>query len=117
MEAYKNDFNDRYESGELLSENNIGINDSTRYFTDNGRVVYGGGGIIPDVFVPLDTQSLSETFLKLNRQIPNFTFRFVDKNKAQLEQMDIVQFINDLYLCIDIKLRSQVRTDLTTTNF
>lgn len=95
MEAYRNDFNERYESGELLSANNISIKDSTRYFTDNGRVVFGGGGIIPDVFVPLDTTLLQDDFLTLRPHIPAFSFILIEQQQASLEAMDLSTFVKN----------------------
>lgn len=74
-EQYDNDFMDRYYSGELLSEDNYSPEDSSEYLTDNGRVVYGGGGIWPDVFVPLDTILLSDDYIKLRQQITPFIFK------------------------------------------
>jgi carboxyl-terminal processing protease len=95
LDAYQNDFNDRYESGELLSENNISITDSTRYFTDNGRIVFGGGGIIPDVFVPIDTSVLDETFTRLNQYVANFSFKHVEQNQAAFASLSIETFVMD----------------------
>ncbi len=73
-EEYDNDFMDRYYSGELLSEDNYTPEDSSEYLTSNGRVVYGGGGIWPDVFVPLDTVLFSEDYIKLRQQTTAFVF-------------------------------------------
>ncbi len=75
LEQYDNDFMDRYYSGELLSEDRYAPQDSSEYLTTNGRVVYGGGGIWPDVFVPLDTNLLSDDYIKLRQQITPFIFR------------------------------------------
>ncbi len=54
-EAYFNDYLNRYKNGELVSADSISVADSLKYVTPGGKVVYGGGGIIPDVFVPRDT--------------------------------------------------------------
>lgn len=93
LDAYQNDFNERYESGELLSENNISISDSTRYFTDNGRVVFGGGGISPDVFVPIDTTVLDPVFTKLNQHVANFSFSHFEQNRQELSALSIEEFV------------------------
>lgn len=95
LEAYENDFSQRYESGELISEANIKIKDSTRYFTENGRVVFGGGGIIPDVFVPMDTQGISDDYMVLRQQIPNFTFRYIDQYNETLQGLSLAEFALD----------------------
>ncbi len=95
LDAYQNDFNERYESGELLSENNISILDSTRYFTDNGRVVFGGGGISPDVFVPIDTSVLDPTYTKLNQYVANFSFNYFENNRNELSGLSIEEFVGN----------------------
>lgn len=59
QQDYKRDLLKRMESGELQSADSIHLVDSVCYYTDRGRVVYGGGGIVPDVFVPLDTTRLA----------------------------------------------------------
>jgi carboxyl-terminal processing protease len=82
-EAYDNDFIDRYYSGELLSEDSYHPEDSSEYLTSNGRVVYGGGGIWPDVFVPLDTHLLSDNYIKLRQQVTPFIFRHFENQIQQ----------------------------------
>lgn len=100
LDAYQNDFNERYDSGELLSENNISILDSTRYFTDNGRVVFGGGGISPDVFVPIDTSVLDPTFTKLNQYVANFSFQYFEEKRADLSALSIEEFVANYQISI-----------------
>lgn len=60
VEAYQMEKYDRYSNGELWSLDSLDTPDSLRYFTEHKRIVYGGGGITPDVFVPLDTTQSSE---------------------------------------------------------
>jgi carboxyl-terminal processing protease len=81
--AYDNDFMDRYYSGELLSEDNYAPEDSSEYQTTNGRIVYGGGGIWPDFFVPLDTHMLGDDYIKLRQQIMPFIFKRYDSQINQ----------------------------------
>lgn len=76
-EAYEHEMYDRFETGELEAARNMLIQDSTEYYTDNGRVVYGGGGIMPDVFVPIDTVTLEEDYLALRQYIPQYVFRYL----------------------------------------
>ncbi|MEZ5039366.1 MAG: S41 family peptidase [Saprospiraceae bacterium] len=80
LENYDNDMQERYESGELSSEDNIAIGDSTKYFTAKGNVVYGGGGIFPDIFVPIDTVLLNKTYSELRQHAPQFAFRYFEKH-------------------------------------
>lgn len=56
---YKSELSERYKHGELTSADSIHITDTVKYYTQAGRVVYGGGGILPDVFVPMDTTKLT----------------------------------------------------------
>jgi carboxyl-terminal processing protease len=86
VEAYHLESANRYENGELYSEDSIKIADSLKFFTRNGRVVYGGGGIVPDYFVPLDTAGRSEWLFKVlaANVISGFVFDFVDKNSKLL---------------------------------
>ena len=73
-ENYDYDLYDRYRNGEMVSADSIKVNDSLRFTTPGGKVVYGGGGIIPDVFVPLDTTRVSDFLVKCNRQSLQFKF-------------------------------------------
>ena len=57
---YFNTYDTRYASGELYQKDSIKVTDSLRYKTKKGRIVYGGGGIIPDVFVPLAANHYEE---------------------------------------------------------
>ena len=62
-----------------LRERSMHRLDSTRYYTDNGRVVYGGGGISPDVFVPIDTIILNDEYLHQRQHAPQFVFRYMSE--------------------------------------
>lgn len=92
-EEYDRDVEERFKNGELLSANKINIKDSTQYFTTKGRVVFGGGGIIPDVFVPLDTVQINDFFLDARQMIPAFVVKYLDKPKReQLSKMGLNAF-------------------------
>ncbi|MDB4709323.1 S41 family peptidase [Flavobacteriaceae bacterium] len=79
---YSKDYQKRILSGELLYRDSIQINDSLRYTTPKGKYVYGGGGIIPDIFVGIDTTGYLSNFFF--RSITNFSFDYVDKNRKLL---------------------------------
>jgi carboxyl-terminal processing protease len=87
-EAYDQDFSNRYEHGELYSADSIHFNDSLKYFTNARRVVYGGGGIMPDVFVPLDTSYSSKYQSELIRKsvMLDFALSYTDKNREKLKK-------------------------------
>jgi carboxyl-terminal processing protease len=78
----------RFTDGELMSADSIHLADSLKYKTlVNKRVVYGGGGIMPDVFVSADTSYNSSYFNKLYAKnvLNSFTLEFYDKNRTQLQ--------------------------------
>jgi carboxyl-terminal processing protease len=86
-EEYEMDFANRIKNGELTNPDSIHFSDSTKYFTNNKRLVRGGGGIMPDVFVPLDTTEFSAFFTDLRRQnaFNDFVLTWVDNNRADLK--------------------------------
>lgn len=82
-EDYFEDLMERYEKGEFTEIDSIKQNDSLKYFTAGGRIVYGGGGIMPDIFVPLDTTGQTDYYNKIFRKglIYRFAFNFVDNKR------------------------------------
>ncbi|MEM9886626.1 MAG: S41 family peptidase [Bacteroidota bacterium] len=91
LEGYDSDLIDRYNRGELTNADRSMVADSLKFYTRRGRVVYGGGGISPDIFVPIDTLLLSEKYAQLSQHLPIFTYRYVDENRANLEDKNINQ--------------------------
>jgi carboxyl-terminal processing protease len=86
-DKYMENFNKRFTDGELMSADSIRLPDSLKYKTlVNRRVVYGGGGIMPDVFVSADTSSNSAYFNKLfaKNVLNTFALEFYDKNRTLL---------------------------------
>lgn len=83
---YSDDLHHRLVSGELTDGDKIELPDSLKKVTPGGRVVYGGGGIVPDVFVPLDSNLFSGTLAQLSAigAIREYTFDYVDRNRKQL---------------------------------
>lgn len=99
-EDYDKDIIDRYNHGELQSADSIHFADSLKHTTLRlHRTVYGGGGIMPDVFVPLDTTQYTDYHRRLVAKgiIPQFTLRYVDKNRADLKAQypDAQKFIKE----------------------
>ncbi len=84
---YDDDYIDRFDSGELFSKDSIEYLDTVKYFTDNNRIVYSGGGITPDLFVPLDTTY--NTYLlnqiSFNGLIRTFSFDTADEMRKDLK--------------------------------
>ena len=86
---YQSEVFERYSSGEMFSVDSIELNDTTKYYTKKDhRLVYGGGGIIPDVFVPVDTGTNFSYFNKLQTKgiIGKYVLNYLDKNRASLKK-------------------------------
>lgn len=83
---YAYDFYKRYADGELVSADSIKVDSTRIYHTLRGRTVYGGGGIIPDVFVPLDTTRASKFHIEVNKKalVVRFATKFMDRNRDKL---------------------------------
>lgn len=101
---YYNDLNERYRNGEFLEVDSIHFADSLRYTTEGGNIVYGGGGIMPDLFVPLDTTGYSKYYAETVRKgvVYNFAFNYVDNNRADLTKYDNAEAINNYLESINI---------------
>lgn len=101
---YELDLIERYRHGEMMSADSIRVNDSLRYETPGGRVVYGGGGIVPDVFIPLDTVGVTDFLVKCNRQSLQVKFanHITDQHRARMRGIsrmyDLQQFLSELDL-------------------
>jgi carboxyl-terminal processing protease len=97
LEAYYSEKYERYEKGEMWSLDSLDFPDSLKYYTKNNRVVYGGGGIVPDVFVPLDTTEGSDLNTDLIRTgvMNSFAITYTNKNRKKLmkEYPDVSSYI------------------------
>ncbi|MBK7310478.1 MAG: S41 family peptidase [Sphingobacteriaceae bacterium] len=85
-DAYYNEEYDRYENGELYNLDSIKLDKTKKYITPGGKVVYGGGGIVPDVFVPVDTAKYSTIVNRMyyTGTINSFAFEYTDKKRSIL---------------------------------
>ncbi len=102
-ETYNNDYYDRYRSGELFSEDNIEFDEDLSYQTSNGRTVYGGGGIMPDYFVGLDTTSNASYVNRLvaNNSIREYTLDYRD-NHPELKELGVDGFLKEFEVTEDM---------------
>jgi carboxyl-terminal processing protease len=91
--SYYRDYQKRVASGELFNKDSIKVIDSLQYKTPKGKIVYGGGGIIPDIFVAIDTTSYMSNFSY--NSINNFAFDYVDTNRKKLSKWTVDTFIAD----------------------
>ncbi|MBI9036747.1 MAG: S41 family peptidase [Bacteroidales bacterium] len=87
-ESYLADLRKRLENGELIHEDSIHFPDSLKYYTSKNRLVYGGGGIMPDIFIPWDSTRISDYYSDLIRKgvLNSFTLTYVDNNRKKIEK-------------------------------
>lgn len=88
IKNYRNDLIERYNHGELMHEDSISFPDSLKYYTlELKRPIYGGGGIMPDLFVPLDTAKYTKYHRDLVAKgvINRYILDYIEKNRASLE--------------------------------
>ena len=93
--AYENEFENRFANGELVSKDSIKIADSLKFKTPKGRIVYGGGGIVPDIFVPLASKKGQEHLIYLVEQtglVSHFVFEQLDANRGYYAQLNFKDF-------------------------
>ena len=103
-ESYRYDIWERYLHGELTNADSIPKNDSLKFVTPKGKIVYGGGGIIPDIFVPLDTTGVNPFFANVRRKnlMLRFSSQFVDRHRETLNQMEDLQTLNTFFGRFDL---------------
>ena len=94
-ETYFKESETRIKNGELYQKDKIKIADSLKFKTKKGRIVYGGGGIVPDVFVPLSTHLGQEslTYILQSGLVSHFVFELLDVNKYSLKNTNYETFL------------------------
>ncbi len=95
---YYDDLYKRYESGELFEADSVKFDESQRFQTKKGRTVFGGGGIMPDIFVARDTTKISDYLYKLRAKgiIYRFAIDYADKHRKELSALSTQQLIEHL---------------------
>ena len=103
-ENYGDDINERYNHGEFFHADSIKFNDSLKYKTLKGRTVYGGGGIMPDFFVPFDTTSISDYYRNLfaKNVVREYTLEYYRSHKENLEKMGFDKFYSEFEVSDDM---------------
>ncbi len=86
-EDYYHDLQDRYLNGEFQIADSIHFADSLKYTTPEGKIVYGGGGIMPDIFIPIDTTGITPYFRQVRNRglMYRYAFKYTDQNRSSLE--------------------------------
>jgi carboxyl-terminal processing protease len=99
-EDYYMDISNRYKHGEFAVQDSIKFVDSLKFTTPGGKIVYGGGGIMPDIFIPLDTIGLTNYLMEIRNSglIYSFSLEYADNQRKELSQFanykDIIGFLN-----------------------
>lgn len=106
-DSYRDDIVDRYLHGEMMDEDSIPKNDSLKFYTPEGKVVYGGGGIIPDIFVPVDTVGVTDFLVRINRQSAQvkFSIEISDIYRKELQAVNSLDELNGLLDSMDLERR------------
>ncbi|MCH8555465.1 MAG: S41 family peptidase [Schleiferiaceae bacterium] len=94
-EAYQSESFKRFEAGELVNKDSIKVREDLRFVTPKGKVVFGGGGIVPDIFVPIDTsKSLMWLYHILGYgRIDQFAFQYIDNNRKDFQNFNRQDFV------------------------
>lgn len=125
-DEYKKEVNDRYKKGELYSKDSIKLADSLKYTTLlKKRTVYGGGGIMPDIFVGLDTSQITQYYKDLNKKniIYNYSLSYIDGKREELlskypdvlafeNAFDVNTILNDFFVYAEKKEVKKVEADI-----
>lgn len=96
--AYYEDYLKRYKNGEMASVDSIQVADSLKFVTPGGKTVYGGGGIIPDIFIPKDTSYEKESLVYLVRSgfMSRFVFELIEKNRPYYNSLSLSSFSKEV---------------------
>ena len=86
VDDYRQDYQKRYSHGEMIYADSISFPDSLKYKTNNNRIVYGGGGIMPDIFVPMDTTRASDYYINLRSKnlFNEYSINYAEANREEL---------------------------------
>ena len=98
-EKYFNEFEKRFLNGELYEADSIKVADSLKFKTKKGRIVYGGGGITPDVFVPIEKNHSKEglSLLLQSDFMSYYAFEKLDENRSFFSKINAIQLKNELF--------------------
>jgi len=106
FDDYYKDYVERWDRGEMIHSDSIHFPDSLKFYTPGNRIVYGGGGIMPDIFIPWDSTWISDYYINLRRKgiLNQFTIQYVNSHRKEIlkkyptpeEYRDKFQVTNDI---------------------
>ncbi|WP_106795068.1 S41 family peptidase [Aquimarina sp. Aq78] len=121
---YFNEYMERYKNGELQSADSIHVADSLKFKTPGGKIVYGGGGIIPDIFVSKDTTRVGETldYMLRSGRMGGYVFEELDKNRSYYNDLSEKEFnekinIDDVFAEDFLKYSRQRGIEIELKNY
>lgn len=102
--AYHLEIIDRYLNNELFEADSIHLDESLKFTTPQGRTVYGGGGIMPDIFVPLDTVGFTPYYNEVwnSNVLYRFTMDFTDRHRKEIEAIKSLEQLDELLSSTDL---------------
>ncbi len=105
-DSYGRDIYNRFMDGEVFSADSVHLDTSDVHRTRSGRLVYGGGGIMPDVFVPIDTTRASDFFIACNRKATQMRYasQIFDKHTARLSSIDSYKEMDDFLSSLNLRV-------------
>lgn len=130
-DEYYKSLRQRMATGELLNPDSVDFPDSLMYSTPNGRTVYGGGGIMPDVFIPVDTSGQSDYYKTIVRKnlFNRYVLRVLEQNRAQIlekyptaeelmaSDFEVDTYMKDFIAFVDRKGIEMVQEDFEKSNY
>lgn len=117
-DAYNQELDTRMEHNELLTADSIQFPDSLKYKTPAGKTVYGGGGIMPDIFIPIDTTDSKNTFLITALSagsITDFAYKYVDRERSNLQKFKNAEAFIGGFVITDAVYKEFVQSVPSTT--
>jgi len=123
VEDYYKEVTKRYYDGELVNKDSIHLPDSLKYKTPKGKIVYGGGGIMPDIFVPLDTNRFDDFYYEVMAKnlLYKFAFEYSDKHRNKLKEFKnagemyrYLQSVNIWNKFLDFAKKQKIKSKITS---
>lgn len=102
--AYHMEIFDRYMHNEFFSADSIHFDESLKFTTPGGRTVYGGGGIMPDIFIPMDTVGITRYYTKVwdSNTLYRYTLRYADRHRKALDKVTTLEELDSLLSADDL---------------